>query len=82
MRYQMGYALADLASENESIIALDEVDTLNKTTLKDIIYLLKDFGKTGIVCISNTRKYVLTLDPRVMSRFIFIIQQFKIYFRI
>ncbi|MCW4003689.1 MAG: AAA family ATPase [Candidatus Bathyarchaeota archaeon] len=50
------------------IIALDEVDKIGRKELDDILYILKDLGKVGIVCISNTRRYVLTLDPRIMSR--------------
>jgi len=50
------------------IISLDEVDKLDRKELNDILYLLKDIGKVGIVCISNTRKYVLTLDSRITSR--------------
>jgi len=50
------------------IIALDEVDKLDRKELNDILYMLKEFGKIGIVCISNTREYVITLDPRITSR--------------
>jgi len=50
------------------MIALDEVDKLDRKDLNDILYMLKELGKVGIVCISNTRKYVITLDPRITSR--------------
>ncbi|MHA1829824.1 MAG: Cdc6/Cdc18 family protein [Candidatus Heimdallarchaeaceae archaeon] len=50
------------------VIALDEVDKLDKKDLNDVLYMLKELGKIGIVCISNTRKYVITLDPRITSR--------------
>lgn len=50
------------------IIALDEVDRLRKKDLNDILYLLKGMGKVGVICISNTREYVLDLDPRINSR--------------
>jgi len=53
------------------IIALDEVDKLNEKDLNDIFYLLKELGKVGLVCISNTRKYVVNLDPRITSRLSF-----------
>ena len=50
------------------VIALDEVDKLDRKDLNDVLYVLKELGKVGIVCISNTRKYVITLDPRITSR--------------
>jgi len=50
------------------VIALDEVDKLDRKDLNDILYLLKELGRIGIVCISNTREYVITLDPRITSR--------------
>ena len=50
------------------VIALDEVDKLSEKDLNDIFYLLKELGKVGLVCISNTRKYFLGLDERVISR--------------
>ena len=50
------------------VIALDEVDKLDSRELNDILYMLKNLGKVGIICISNTRKYVLNLDPRIISR--------------
>ena len=50
------------------VIALDEVDKLDREDLNDIIYMLKGLGKVAVVCISNTRKYVLNLDPRTVSR--------------
>jgi len=50
------------------IIALDEVDKLDKKELNDILYMLKELSKIGMVCISNTREYVTTLDPRITSR--------------
>ncbi|MHA1827803.1 MAG: Cdc6/Cdc18 family protein, partial [Candidatus Heimdallarchaeaceae archaeon] len=53
------------------VIALDEVDKLSKKELNDVLYVLKNLGKVGIICISNTRKYFLTLDPRITSRFSF-----------
>jgi Cdc6-like AAA superfamily ATPase len=30
--------------------------------------MLKGMGKVGIICISNTRKYILDVDPRAISR--------------
>jgi len=50
------------------IIALDEVDKLDRKEMNDVLYMLKELGKIGIVCISNTRKYVITLDERITSR--------------
>jgi cell division control protein 6 len=50
------------------VIVLDEVDKLDREDLNDIIYMLKGLGKVGVICISNTRKYVLNLDPRTISR--------------
>ena len=50
------------------VIALDEVDKLDSKELNDILYMLKNLGKVGLICISNTRRYVLNLDPRITSR--------------
>jgi len=50
------------------VIALDEVDKLDAKELNDILYMLKNLGKVGLICISNTRRYVLNLDPRITSR--------------
>jgi Cdc6-like AAA superfamily ATPase len=55
-------------ANNPCVIALDEVDKLEAKELNDVLYMLKNLGKVGIICISNTRKYVLTLDPRITSR--------------
>ena len=53
------------------VVVLDEIDKLDTRGLNNILYILKEIGKIGIVCISNTRKYVLNLDPRVTSRLSF-----------
>ena len=50
------------------VVALDAIDKLDKKNLKDILYMLKGMGKVGVVWISNTRKYVLDVDPRTISR--------------
>lgn len=50
------------------VVALDEVDKLDRISLNDILYMLKGMGKVGIVCISNTRNYILDVDPRTISR--------------
>ncbi|MHA1331356.1 MAG: Cdc6/Cdc18 family protein, partial [Candidatus Hodarchaeales archaeon] len=50
------------------VIALDEVDKLESKELNDILYMLKNLGKVGLICVSNTRKYILNLDPRITSR--------------
>ena len=50
------------------VIALDEVDKLESKELNDILYMLKNLGKVGLICVSNTRKYILSLDPRITSR--------------
>jgi cell division control protein 6 len=50
------------------VIALDEVDKINQKELNNILYVLKNLGKVGVVCISNTRKYFLNLDSRITSR--------------
>jgi len=60
-------------------IALDEVDKLSKKELNDVLYVLKNLGKVGIICISNTRKYFLTLDPRITSRLSFKSVNFQPY---
>lgn len=61
------------------VVALDEVDKLERKDLNDILYMLKEIGKVGIVCISNTRKYVLDLDPRAISRMRFTSIEFPAY---
>jgi len=61
------------------IVALDEVDKLDRKDLNDILYMLKEIGKVGIVCISNTRKYILDLDPRAISRMRFTSIEFPAY---
>jgi len=61
------------------IVALDEVDKLDRKDLNDILYMLKEIGKVGVVCISNTRKYVLDLDPRAVSRMRFTSIEFPVY---
>ena len=53
------------------VIALDEVDKLREKELNDIFYNLKSLGKVELICISNTRRYSLTLDPRITSRLSF-----------
>jgi len=50
------------------VIALDEIDKLDGRELNDVLYLLKEIGKVGLIFISNTRKYLLNLDPRVDSK--------------
>jgi len=50
------------------VIALDEVDKLEKKGLNDVLYMLNKLGKIGLVCISNTRKYILNIDSRIISR--------------
>jgi len=50
------------------VIALDEIDKIERKELNDILYILKQMGKVGLICISNTRKYVIDLDPRILSR--------------
>jgi len=70
---EVGYSvkiarLKEKLKNKTCIIALDEVDKLDKKELDDILYMLKELGRIGIVCISNTREYVITLDPRITSR--------------
>ena len=50
------------------VIALDEIDKIERKELNDILYILKQMGKVGLICISNTREYVIDLDPRILSR--------------
>jgi len=54
-----------------AIIVLDEIDKVETKELNDMLYLLKRIGKVFFVCISNSRKFILNLDPRVTSRFSF-----------
>jgi orc1/cdc6 family replication initiation protein len=50
------------------VIALDEIDKLDRKDLNDVLYMLNELGRVGLICISNTRKYILELDPRIVSR--------------
>lgn len=43
------------------VVALDEVDKLDKENLNDTIYMVKALGKVGLICISNKREYFLFL---------------------
>jgi len=61
------------------IIALDEVDKLKFRELNDTLYLLKTLNKVTLVLISNTRRYILNLDPRVESRLNFHLIHFPPY---
>jgi len=65
--------------DSPCVIALDEVDKLDRKDLNDILYMMKEIGKVGVVCISNTRKYVLELDPRTISRTRFTSVEFPVY---
>lgn len=49
------------------VTALDEVDKLEPKELNDILYILKDLG-AGLICVSNSRRFLICLDPRVASR--------------
>jgi len=49
------------------VIALDEVDKLESKELNDILYILKGLG-AGLICVSNSRRFLICLDPRVTSR--------------
>jgi len=61
------------------VIALDEADRLKKKELNDTLYRLKGVGNVSIVCISNSRRYFLDLDPRVISRTRFNFIEFPLY---
>jgi orc1/cdc6 family replication initiation protein len=61
------------------VVALDEIDKVSRENLNDILYMLKEIGKVGVVCISNTRKYILDLDPRTSSRIRFTFIEFPVY---
>lgn len=64
-------ALKRKINRKPCVIALDEVDKLRRRELNDILYNLKNLGRIGLICISNTRRYFLTLDPRITSRLSF-----------
>jgi len=53
------------------VIVLDEIDKLDRKELNNVIYILKQLGKVGLICISNKREYFLALDPRTTSRLSF-----------
>jgi Cdc6-like AAA superfamily ATPase len=65
--------------DSPCVVALDEVDKLDRKDLNDILYMLKEIGKVGVICVSNTRKYVLDLDPRAISRMRFTSIEFPVY---
>jgi len=65
--------------DSPCVVALDEVDKLDRNDLNDILYMLKEMGRVGVVCISNTRKYILDLDPRAISRMRFTSIEFPVY---
>jgi len=65
--------------DSPCVVALDEVDKLDRKDRNDIFYMLKEIGKLGVVCISNTRKYVIDLDPRTTSRMRFTSIEFPVY---
>jgi len=60
------------------VIALDEVDKLEPKELNDILYILKDLG-AGLICVSNSRRFLICLDPRVASRIRFSEIRFQNY---
>ena len=61
------------------IIALDEADKLKFRELNDTLYLLKTLNKVTLILISNSRRYILNLDPRVESRLNFHLIHFPPY---
>jgi len=63
--------LREKIKNNFCAIALDETDKLEGKDLNDVLYMLKNLGKVGVICISNTRRYFLDLDPRITSRMSF-----------
>lgn len=70
---EIGYSakidrLKQRVKEKFTVIALDEVDKLETKEMNDVIYILNNFGRTGLVLISNSRRYILRLDQRLMSR--------------
>lgn len=50
------------------IIILDEIDKPETVERNDILHNLMDIGNVGLVCISNSRYHLLSLDERVQSR--------------
>lgn len=43
------------------------MDKLEPKELNDILYILKDL-RAGLICVSNSRLFLICLDPRVTSR--------------
>lgn len=50
------------------VVMLDEIDKAQPKDRNSILYTLADMGNTGVVCISNSRAPLLTLEGRVRSR--------------
>lgn len=81
---EVGYAskvarLKQWIKDRRCAVALDEVDRLQRKEINDILYTLKALGKTVIICISNSRKYVLDFDSRILSRMCFSSIDFPVY---
>lgn len=50
------------------VVVLDEIDKAQPKDRNSILYTLADMGNAGVVCVSNSRAPLLTLEGRVRSR--------------
>lgn len=50
------------------LIVLDEIDLFHSGERNDMIYNLHSIGKVGLICISESRRPILDLEPRIKSR--------------
>lgn len=51
------------------LVVLDEIDKVAPRNLNDTLYNLVQIPSVSLVCISNSRGYLVNLDERILSRF-------------
>jgi cell division control protein 6 len=68
-----------LVKDRPCIIVLDEIDLVNRNERNDMIYNLFSIGKVGLICISESRYPILSLDSRIKSRLSPQIVSFEMY---
>lgn len=68
-----------LIKDRPFLVVLDEIDLMSLSERNDMIYNLHSLGKAGLVCISESRSPILTLEKRIMSRLTPQIISFGVY---
>ncbi len=61
------------------VVVLDEIDKAQPKDQSSILYTLAEFESAGVVCISNSRATLLSLDDRVKSRLNSVFIGFELY---